>query len=172
LTNALFASILAPAETRATLTRGDLFDLAFRRPAFLTPDGLDTADEARLTGRIAESGMVKSLAAVIRGAARGAPSVLAGSGGIAAWMLRRPAETSAAPAPEPASAAAPDLAEMNRSLDSQAKEIAALRARLDEPPPAAAKKAPAAAAEARSGRAAAKTKPAARPTGKPRNRKS
>lgn len=172
LTNALFASILAPAETRATLTRGDLFDLAFRRPAFLTPDGLDTADEARLTGRIAESGMVKSLAAVIRGAARGAPSVLAGSGGIAASMLRRPAETSAAPAPEPASAAAPDLAEMKRSLDSQAKEIAALRARLDEPPPAAAKKAPAAAAEARSGRAAAKTKPAARPTGKPRNRKS
>lgn len=146
LTSALFASIVAPSETRSALTRGDLFDLAFRRPAYLTPDGLDPADEATLTGRIAESGMVKSLAAVIRGAAGGSTSMLAGSGGIAGSVLRR-SSMAEAEARTPAPAAAPDLAELKKSLDKQATEIAALRARLDEPGPAVANRAPAAAKE-------------------------
>ncbi|SMF03083.1 hypothetical protein SAMN06265365_10659 [Tistlia consotensis] len=113
-----FARQIAQPESAggAAVTRGDLFDLLLRRPAFATAEGLDPADEEKLTTRLAGSGLVKMLAEVARSSEGLLPSGLAPS--TAAGAVAQ-------------AVASPDLAEMKRSLDAQSKEIAALKARLD-----------------------------------------
>jgi hypothetical protein len=97
-----------------TLTQGDLFDLVFRRPSFAKAEGLEPEDEAKLTARLAGSGLMKTLADL----ARSSEGLLPGGLGLEAALTGRPSSSG-------------EVAELRHALDAQAKEIAALKARLD-----------------------------------------
>ncbi len=101
----------------ATVTRGDLFDLVFRRPGFALEEGLNAEDQEKLTTRLASSGLMKVLADLVRSTEGLAPSLPG-----AAAMRPGGAASSA------------EIGEMKRALDVQAKEIAALKARLERGP--------------------------------------
>ncbi|MEX2631478.1 MAG: hypothetical protein WD341_16210 [Tistlia sp.] len=111
-----FAQQLSRPESAGgeTLTQGDLFDLVFRRPAFAKAEGLEPEEEAKLTARLAGSGLMKTLADL----ARSSGGLLPGGLGLETAITGRPT-------------AGGEVAELRYALDAQAKEIAALKARLD-----------------------------------------
>ena len=86
---------------------GDLADMVFRRPAYLRPD--DPEEQAEAAARLAESGMLKAFASVLRPLGD-----LAGS---------------FAAAPAPAGQAA-EIAELRAMMKAQDAEIAALKAQM------------------------------------------
>jgi hypothetical protein len=124
LLNALVSSLTEPSDEKTALKRGDLLDMVFRRPAFATSAGLDDKDKDRLAERIAGSGLVKTLAATIRNTGTAIPTGLFGAEMLSgAFGVQSAGGRAGAPG---------ELAELRQALDAQAKEIAALSARLNE----------------------------------------
>ncbi|MBV7266237.1 hypothetical protein [Erythrobacter ani] len=179
--------LAAPIEgERAPLSRADLFDLTFRRPAIATPEGLDENDKEAVEARLAGSGLVRSLAEVVRGglsssakaiAPRGLTE-LAGFGGLAAATMSKPAKANATTKAETALKAATaiaDIANLRKAMEAQAKDIEALKAQASavsseappaSPPSSAPERAPAGTAKRKTAAAAPKKRTIARKTAK------
>ena len=95
------------------MVAGDLAEMVFRRPGYLRAD--DPKDQPAAAAALAESGLLKALAGVLRPLGDLAPSLA----------------TAGTAAPAPAGQAA-EIAELRQMMKAQSAEIAALKARIED----------------------------------------